>query len=129
MMMNALLCSLGLFVLLTQSQAFGNEVGKCWYGMEMPTTGVLDVKGYKANAVGTDSEKGKVYTIVITFTVQYQHAGDGENIAKPKTQTQTHQIAAKTEARARQDAVKIAHTFAQAELEKQCKEKKCEGAQ
>lgn len=114
---------------MTQSQAFGNKVENCWYGMEMPTTGVLDVKGYKANDVDTNSEKGKVYTIVITFTVQYQHAGDEENIAKSKTYTQTHQIAQKTEPRAREEAVKIAHTFAQAELDKQCKEKKCGGAQ
>lgn len=114
---------------MTQSQAFGNKVEKCWYCLETPTTAVLDVKGYKANAVDTNSEKGKVYTIVITFTVEYQHIGDGENIAKSKTQTQTHPIAAKSEAKAREEAVKIAHTFAQAELDKQCKEKKCGGAQ
>ena len=117
-MVKTLLCSLGLFVLFTQSQAFGSKVGHCRYDMEEPTAAASELKDYKPHA----------YNVIITFTVQYQHAGDGESIAKSKTYTKEYKIAEKNEARAIAEAKKLANTFAAEELEKQCKEKKCGGA-
>lgn len=84
--------------------------------MKNPTTATQELKDYKPRA----------YKVIITFTVEYQHAGDGESIARSKTYSKEYNIAAKSEKIAAEEAVKIAHTFAQEELEKQCKEKKCE---
>ena len=115
-MMKTLLCCLGMFVLLTQNQAFASKVGHCRYDMESPTTATEELKDYKPRA----------FQVLITFTVQYQHAGDDESIARSKTYSKEYNIAAKTDKKAEEEAVKMAHTFAQEELEKQCKEKKCE---
>ncbi|MCD8061028.1 MAG: hypothetical protein LUE13_01590 [Akkermansiaceae bacterium] len=115
-MMKTLLCCLGMFVLFTQSQAFASKVEHCRYEMVNPTTATQELKDYKPHA----------YKVLITFTVQYQHAGDDESIARSKTYSKEYTIAAKTDKKAEEEAVKIAHTFAQEELEKQCKEKKCE---
>ena len=90
-----------MFVLLTQNQAFASKVGHCRYDMESPTTATEELK-------------------------EYQHAGDDESIARSKTYSKEYNIAAKTDKKAEEEAVKMAHTFAQEELEKQCKEKKCE---
>ena len=98
-----------MFVLLTQNQAFASKVGHCRYDMESPTTATEELKDYKPRA----------FKVLITFTVQYQHAGDDESIARSKTYS-------KADKKAEEEAVKMAHTFAQEELEKQCKEKKCE---
>ena len=74
-MMKTLLCCLGMFVLLTQNQAFASKVGHCRYDMESPTTATEELKDYKPRA----------FKVLITFTVQYQHAGDDESIARSKT--------------------------------------------
>lgn len=51
---------------------------------------------------------------------------DDESIARSKTYSKEYNIEAITDKKAEEEAVKMAHTFAQEELEKQCKGKKCE---
>ena len=71
-----------MFVLLTQNQAFASKVGHCRYDMESPTTATEELKDYKPRA----------FKVLITFTVQYQHAGDDESIARSKTYSKEYNI-------------------------------------
>ena len=55
-------------------------------------------------------------------TVQYFH----DKTMLENSVVKIGEFTAKTDKKAEEEAVKMAHTFAQEELEKQCKEKKCE---
>ncbi len=84
--------------------------------MESPATATEELKDYKPRA----------FKVLITFTVQYQHDGYDELIARSKTYSKEYNIAAITDKKAEEEAVQMAHTFAQEKLEKQCKGEKCE---
>lgn len=111
-----LLCCLGIFVILFQYQAFAKKAPKCRYDMETPEMAPQKLKDYTPTA----------YEVLITFTVQYNHAGDDESIAHSKTYSREYNIAAGSPSKAEDKVLKMANTFAEEELENQCKEKKCD---